>query len=53
MQIFEGLPMPATHRIGGGRAGRGNARFDQKAFEPNVKEYDRMLSKMHGICKGC
>ena len=39
--------------IGGGRRGRGNARFDQKAFEPNVKEYDQMLNKMHGICKGC
>ena len=53
MQLLEGLPMPATRGIGGGRGGRGNVRFDQKAFEPNVKEYDQMLSKMHGICKGC
>jgi hypothetical protein len=33
--------------------GRGNVRLDQKAFEPNVKEYDQMLNKMHSICKGC
>jgi hypothetical protein len=30
-----------------------NVRFDQKEFEPNAKEYDQMLNKMHGICKGC
>jgi uncharacterized protein (DUF1330 family) len=53
MQLVEGLPTPVTRGIGGGRGGRGNGRFDQKAFEPNVKEYDQMLSKMHGICKGC
>ena len=50
MQLVQGLPTPAARGIGGGRRGRG---FDQKAFEPNVKEYDQMLNKMHGICKGC
>jgi|SRR5665213_491082 len=50
MQLVQGLPMPVARGIGGGRRGRG---FDQKAFEPNVKEYDQMLNKMHGICKGC
>jgi uncharacterized protein (DUF1330 family) len=50
MQLVEGLPMPAARGTGGGRRGRG---FDQKAFEPNVKEYDQMLNKMHDICKGC
>jgi uncharacterized protein (DUF1330 family) len=50
MQLVEGLPMPAARGTGAGRRGRG---FDQKAFEPNVKEYDQMLNKMHGICKGC
>jgi uncharacterized protein (DUF1330 family) len=49
MQLVQGLPTPAAHGIGG-RRGRG---FDQKAFEPNVKEYDLMLKKMKGICKGC
>jgi uncharacterized protein (DUF1330 family) len=53
MQLLQGLPTPAARGIGGGRRGRGNVRFDQKAFEPNVKEYDQMLNKMHGICKGC
>jgi uncharacterized protein (DUF1330 family) len=52
MQLVEGLPVLVTRGTGGGRGGRG-ARFDPKAFEPNVKEYDQMLSKMHGICKGC
>jgi len=52
MQLVQGLPAPAAHG-GEGRRGRGNVRFDQKAFEPNVKEYDQMLNKMHGICKGC
>jgi hypothetical protein len=52
MQLLEGLPTPAPRGIAGGRGGRGNVRFDQKAFEP-VKEYDEMLSKMHSICKGC
>lgn len=50
MQLVQGLPMPAGRGIGGGRRGRG---FDKKTFEPNVKEYDQMLNKMHGICKGC
>ena len=50
MQLVQGLPMPAGRGIGGGRRGRG---FDKKTFEPNVKEYDQMLKKMHGICKGC
>jgi uncharacterized protein (DUF1330 family) len=53
MQLVQGLPTPAARGIGGGRRGRGNVRFDQKEFEPNVKEYDQMLNKMHGICKGC
>jgi uncharacterized protein (DUF1330 family) len=53
MQLVQGLPTPAARGIGGGRRGRGNVRFDQKAFEPNVKEYDQMLNKMNGICKGC
>ena len=51
MQLAQGLPMPAARGIGGGRRGRG--RFDPKAFEPNVKEYDQMLNKMNGVCKGC
>jgi uncharacterized protein (DUF1330 family) len=49
MQLVQGLPTPAAHGIGG-RRGRG---FNQKAFEPNVKEYDQMLKKMKGICRGC
>ena len=53
MQLVQGLPTPAARGIGGGRRGRGNVRFDQKAFEPNVKDYDQMLNKMHSICKGC
>jgi uncharacterized protein (DUF1330 family) len=53
MQLVQGLPTSAARGIGEGRGRRGNARFDQKAFEPNVKEYDQMLNKMHGICKGC
>ena len=50
IQLLPGLPLAATGAIGGRRRGRG---FDQRAFEPNVKEYDHMLNKMHGICKGC
>jgi uncharacterized protein (DUF1330 family) len=50
MQLVQGLPTPIARGTGGGRRGRG---FDQKAFEPNVKEYDQMLTKMHGVCKGC
>ena len=53
MQLVQGLPMPVAHGMGEGRGGRGSARLDPKAFEPNVKEYDQMLNKMHGICKGC
>jgi uncharacterized protein (DUF1330 family) len=53
MRLVQGLPTPAARGIGGGRRGRGNVRFDQKAFEPNVKEYDQMLIEMQGICKGC
>jgi uncharacterized protein (DUF1330 family) len=52
MELVQGLPTPAA-RGGGGRRGRGGVRLDQKAFEPNVKEYDQMLTKMNGICKGC
>jgi uncharacterized protein (DUF1330 family) len=51
MQLVQGLPMPAGRGIGGGRRGRG--RLDPKAFEANVKEYDEMLNKMKGVCKGC
>ena len=51
MQLVQGLPMPAARGIGGGRRGRGG--LDPKAFEPNVREYDEMLSKMKGVCKGC
>ena len=50
MQLVQGLPTPAARGVG--RRGRGRG-IDQKAFEPNVKEYDQMLTKMHGICKGC
>ena len=50
MQLVQGLPAPAARGMGGGRRGHG---FDQKAFEPNVKEYDQMLNKMNGVCKGC
>jgi uncharacterized protein (DUF1330 family) len=53
MQLVQGLPTPAARGIGGGRRGRGSVRFDQKAFEPNVKEHDQLLNKMNGICKGC
>src|SRR5882757_9565437 len=53
IQLVQRLPTPAARGIGGGRRGRGNVRFDQKAFEPNVKEYEQMLNKMHSICKGC
>jgi uncharacterized protein (DUF1330 family) len=50
MQLVQGLPAPAARGMGGGRRGHG---FDQKPFEPNVKEYDQMLNKMNGVCKGC
>jgi uncharacterized protein (DUF1330 family) len=47
MQLVQGLPMPS------GRGGRGG-RFDAKAFEPNVKNYDRLLDqRIKNICKGC
>ena len=48
MQLVQGLPMP------GGRGGRGGGRFDAKAFEPNVHDYDRLLDqRLKTICKGC
>jgi uncharacterized protein (DUF1330 family) len=53
MQLVQGLPTPVGRGMEGGRGGRGHGRLDPKAFEPNVKEYDQMLNKMHGICKGC
>ncbi len=50
IQVVQGLPMPVEH---GGRGGRG-ARFDAKAFQPNVQDYDRLLNnRLHSICKGC
>jgi len=50
MQLVQGLPICRLLRgIGGGRRGRG--RLDPKAFEPNVKEYDQMLNKMHGSAR--
>jgi hypothetical protein len=48
-QLVQGLPTPITR---GGRGG--GARFDAKAFEPNVKDYDRLLDQqLKSICKGC
>jgi uncharacterized protein (DUF1330 family) len=48
MQIVQGLPITS------GRAGRRGRGLDQKAFEPNVRDYDQMLNnKLHSICKGC
>jgi hypothetical protein len=48
MQLVQGLPMPEER---GGRGGRG---LDAKAFEPNVKDYDRLLDqRLKTICKGC
>ena len=45
MQLVQGLPMPG---------GRGGGRFDAKAFEPNVQDYDRLLDqRLKTICKGC
>jgi uncharacterized protein (DUF1330 family) len=47
MQLVQGLPLPVGH---GGRGGR----FDAKAFEPNVQDYDRLLDqRLKTICKGC
>jgi len=47
MQLVQGLPMPSER---GGRGGR----LDAKAFEPNVKDYDRLLDqRIKNICKGC
>ena len=41
------LPLPVGH------SGRGG-RFDAKAFEPNVQDYDRLLDqRLKTICKGC
>jgi hypothetical protein len=35
-----------------GRGGRG--RFEAKAFEPNVQDFDRLLNqRLKTICKGC
>ena len=51
--LVQGQPTPVSRGMERGRGGRGNAHLDPKAFEPNVKEYDQMLNKMHGICKGC
>jgi uncharacterized protein (DUF1330 family) len=48
--LLQGLPTPVGALA---ERGRGGGRFDPKAFEPNVKEYDQVLSKMHGICHGC
>ena len=46
MQFVQGLPMPE------GRGGRG--RFEAKAFEPNVQDFDRLLNqRLKTICKGC
>jgi uncharacterized protein (DUF1330 family) len=48
MQLVQGLPMPEERR---GRGGRG---LDAKAFEPNVKDYDRLLDqRLKTICMGC
>jgi uncharacterized protein (DUF1330 family) len=48
MQMMQGLPMEV------GRGGRGGGRFDAKAFEPNVQDYDRLLDqRLKTICKGC
>lgn len=52
IQLVQGLPT-AMANTEGGRGGGRNAGLDPKAFEPNVKDYDQVLSKMHGICKGC
>ena len=51
MQLVDGLPMPAAR---GGRGGLGGVRFDAKAFEPNVKDYDQLLDhRLKSICKSC
>jgi uncharacterized protein (DUF1330 family) len=48
MQMVQGLPIPV------GRGGHGGGRFDAKAFEPNVRDYDRLLDqRLKTICKGC
>ena len=44
MQLMQGPPMPVAHGMGEGSGGSGNTRLDPRAFEPNVKEYDQMLS---------
>jgi uncharacterized protein (DUF1330 family) len=47
MQLVQGLAVPVGH---GGRGGR----FDARAFEPNVQDYDRLLDqRLKTICKGC
>jgi uncharacterized protein (DUF1330 family) len=48
MELVHGLLML------GGRGGRGGGRFDAKAFEPNIQDYDRLLDqRLKAICKGC
>jgi uncharacterized protein (DUF1330 family) len=46
MQLVHGLPVPEGH------GGRG--RFEAKAFEPNVQDFDRLLNqRLKTICRGC
>jgi hypothetical protein len=46
MQFVQALPVPEGH------GGRG--RFEAKAFEPNVRDFDRLLNqRLKTICRGC
>jgi uncharacterized protein (DUF1330 family) len=46
MQLVQALPIPEVH------GGRG--RFEAKAFEPHVQDFDRLLNqRLKTICKGC
>jgi uncharacterized protein (DUF1330 family) len=46
IQLVQGLPVLEGH------GGRG--RFEAKAFEPNVQDFDRLLNqRLKTICKGC